>query len=259
MKNLMIVLSVILLSYNSYAQTLSQNIQEIRKQFKWINSQKDFEKVYFENDEFTDQLTSEGGQLDVFFKNNNIYKIVENFGASTQVYTTEYYLKNNRLIFVYSKETRFLTIPETGEQTKPEVYYEGRVYYKDGKIIRQLKKGESAIDKPIDYQERYNTYKKLIDTKIKYPKRYAYLQGIWINADDIDDWFEVVGIKATHYNQADYYKTSRIWFDGRFLWFHNTEYKEEDKKYEVLNWTNKILEMQDRLTGEVLAYRKKEE
>ena len=259
MKNLIIALSVILLNVNTHAQTLLQNIQEIRKQFKWINSQKDFEKVYFENDEFTDQLTSEGGQMDVFYKNGNVYKIVENFATSGQVYSNEYYMKNNRLIFVYHKETRFLPNPETGEQTKPEVYFEGRIYYKDGKIIRHLKKGKSAIEKPIDYQKQYKAYKKLIDTKIKYPKRYKCLQGIWINADDIDDWFEVVGLKATHYNQADYYKTSRIWFDGRFLWFHNTEYKEVGGKYEVLTWTNKILEMQNRLTGEVVVYRKKEE
>ena len=255
----MFVLSALALSLNACAQASSQDINEIRAQFKWINSQKDFERVYFENEEFTDNLPSEGCGMDVYYKDGEVYKIVEECFGSTRFYTTEYYLKNEQLIFVYSQESEFIRIPGTGEESEAEVYYENRLYYKDGEIIRHLEKGESVVDKPIDYQEQYKAYKKVIDTKLKYAKQYELLQGIWINADDIDDWFEVIGVRAIHYNQADYLKSSRIWFDGRYLWFHNTDYREENRKFELLELTAEKLEMQDRLTGEVFVYEKKKD
>ncbi|HHG83698.1 MAG TPA: hypothetical protein ENJ82_03025 [Bacteroidetes bacterium] len=257
MRTFLLVLSALALSLNAHAQASSQDIEEIREQFKWINAQKDFERVYFDNDEFIDELPSEGCGMEAYYKDGEVYKIVEECFGSTQLYTTEYYLKNEQLIFVYSQESEFVRIPGTGEESEAEVYYENRVYYKDGEIIRHLEKGVSVVDKPIDYQEQYRAYKKLIDTKLKYAKQYELLQGIWINADDIDDWFNVIGVRALHYNRADYLKSSRIWFDGRYLWFHNTEYREEDRKFELLELTDEKLAMQDRLSGEVFVYEKK--
>ncbi|HEB62794.1 MAG TPA: hypothetical protein ENI82_06550, partial [Bacteroidetes bacterium] len=70
-----ILFLIILIPFTSIlsAQNIKQDINEIRAQFKWINSQKDFQKTYFENDEFTDLIPSEGCQLDVFYKDTNIY------------------------------------------------------------------------------------------------------------------------------------------------------------------------------------------
>ena len=256
MKTLLILFLATTFSFNAYAQSIQGDIEEIRKQFKWINSQKDFEKFYFENDEFTDQTPSEGCEMEIYYKKGNIYKIIESCGGANRIYTTEFYLKNNKLIFVYANESEYTRIGN-GNVTDPEVYYENRIYYKDGKIIRHLEKGASTIDKPIDYQKLYNEYQKTINTKVRYEKQYNLLQGTWINTDDIDDWFHITGLKAIHYNKENYRKTSRIWLDGRYLWMHNTEYKEEDGKFEVLELTAEKLELQNKLSGELLVYKKK--
>ncbi len=241
---------------NINAQTLEQNIQEIRTQFKFVNSQKDFKKVFFENEEFSDNVPSEGCGLEAYYKNGNLYKLIESDAVSTALYTTEYYLKNNQLIFVYRKEVEFTKIPGN-EVVDTETIYEERTYYKNGEIIRHLEKGMSVLDKPLDYLELSEEYKKYYNTKLTYEKQYNILQGTWINSADIDDWFEIMGLRTEHYNQSDYVKTSRVWFDGQYLWFHTTSYPEEDQKYELLTLNDKKMEVQDRLSGEVLVFEKK--
>jgi len=258
MKKSLIFISLVFFLGNIFAQTLEQNIQEIRKQFKWVNSQKDFKKVVFENEEFTDQVPSEGCGLEIYYKNNNLYKMVENDAASVNLYTTEYYIKNNKLIFVYRKEIEYAKITE-GMPSDPKVIYEDRVYYKNGKIIRHLEKGKSVLSKSLDYKKLFNEYKKYYETKVKYEKQYNFLQGIWINADNIDDWFEITGLRTEYYDKSDPYKTARLWFDGRYLWFHTSSYPEEDRKWEVLELTAKKLEVQDKLSSEVLIYKKKDD
>ncbi len=239
------------------AQNIKQDINEIRNRFKWINSQKDFQKVYFENDEFTDQIPSEGCQLDVFNKDTNIYKIIQMDAVSNAVFTTEYYLKNNKLIFVFRKEENFIFPVENDSITKFKTQYEERVYYKDKKIIRYLEKGSTLLNENIDYQKQFEKYKPIINTKIKYGKQYNLLQGTWSNEEDSTDWFIITGLIKQQYKEADPVANYRLWFDGRYLWFHNTENQEEgDSKYEILELNEKKLEMQDRLSGEVLFYSK---
>ncbi len=239
------------------AQNIKQDINEIRSQFKWINNQKDFQKTYFENDEFTDQIPSEGCQLDVFYKDTSIYKIIQMDAVSNAVFTTEYYLKNNKLIFVFRKEECFIFPVENDSITKFKTQYEERVYYKDKKIIRHLEKGSSLLNENIDYQKQFEEYKHLINTKIKYGKQYNLLQGTWNNEGDSTDWFIITGLVKQQYKETDPVANYRIWFDGRYLWSHNTDNPEEgDRKYEILELNEKKLEMQDRLSGEVLFYSK---
>ena len=256
MKTFASFLLSILFVVNLGAQTLKQNIQEIRTQFKWINSQKDFEKVVFENTEFAEQPPSEGCGLEVYYKGDNLYKMIESDIASTSIYTTEFYFKNNKLIFVYRKEEDFVRIPGSGH-SDTEIYYEERVYYKNDTIIRHLEDGLSVLDKPLDYQELSKEYVKYFTTKVIYEKQYNMLQGTWIPEDENDDdWFEIIGLRTDYYNRDNPYKEARMWFDGRYLWFHTTSYPEEDRKWEVLELTDKKLKVQDRLTGAVITYNK---
>ena len=255
-----ILFLIILIPFTSIlsAQNIKQDINEIRAQFKWINSQKDFQKTYFENDEFTDLIPSEGCQLDVFYKDTNIYKIIQKDAVSNAVFTTEYYLKNNKVIFVFRKEENFIFPVENDSIIKFETQYEERVYYKNKKIIRHLEKGTSVLIENIDYQKQFEEYKPLIATKIEYGKQYNLLQGTWSNDEDSTDWFIITGLIKQQYKEADPVANYRLWFDGRYLWFHNTENPEEgDSKYEILELTKKKLEMQDRLSGEVLFYSKR--
>lgn len=257
MKNIFTIILAVFLTGNLFSQTLEQNIQEIRKQFNWINNQKDFEKIYLENEEFTDQVPSEGASLECFYKNQILYKVNEMYAVSNAVYTNSYYLKNNKLIFVYRTEKSYTPSEDHSEKIKLKTDYEERVYYKKGKIIRHLEKGKSYLQKNTDFQAELSKLRLLSDSKIKFKKRYNLLQGSWTNADDIDDWFEIKGLTKTQYFGQDYGNTYRMWLDNRYLWFHNTENPNtEDLKYEILELTDKKLEIQNRLSGDVLMFNK---
>ncbi len=256
-----IVFFIILSFFTKFltAQNIKQDIAEIKAQFKWINNQKDFQSVYFENDEFTDQIPSEGCELSVFYKNDTIYKIIQKDAVSYAVFTTEFYLKNNHVIFVYRKEENFRISPDDESDIKFETKYEERVYFKNKKIIRHLEKGTSVLGNNLDYQKLFAEYKPLIDTKIIYGKQYNLLQGTWKNDDNDKDWFIIKGLAKQQYNDSDFVTYYRLWFDGRYLWLHNTENPDDgDSKFEILLLNDKKLEMQDRLSGEVLFYSKVE-
>jgi len=255
MKTLLTLIFTFFILGNAVSQTLEQNIQEIRTQFKWVNSQKDFSKVILENEEFTDNIPSEGCGLEGFYKNGTLYKIVESDAVSTAVYTTEYYLKNNLLIFVFRKEAEFTRIPETGNITGSETTYEERVYYKNGKIIRHLEKGESVLDKNLDFKKLLKNYKLLLNTKIKHEKEYNLLQGTWIKVNDIDDWFIISGLKRDQYFMADYSDTYRFWIDEQYLYFHFAM-QETDFKYKILQLTDDNLKIQNIESGKIEVYEK---
>ncbi|RLD52555.1 MAG: hypothetical protein DRI94_02750 [Bacteroidetes bacterium] len=253
MKTILSLFLSIFLFGNIFSQTTEQNIQEIRTQFKLVNSQKDFKKVYLENEEFTDQIPSEGAGLEGFYKNETIYKIVENDAVSQAVYTNQYYLKNNQLIFVYRTE-KSIVMHEDGT-FKGEINYDERVYCKNSKIIRHLKKGKSVLSKNLDFQKMFKDYLPLLNTKIKFEKQYNYLQGSWRNADNKNDFFEIEGLIKRVYNEDDIPELSRFWLENKYLYVHNTETK-EDFKYEILELSADKLEIQDRLSREVFIYGK---
>jgi len=253
MKNIISILTFFLFIGTLYSQNLEQNIQEIRKQFRYINSQKDLKSVILENQEFTDFIPSEGAGLDGYYRNDTLYKIVENEAVSNAVYTNEYYLKNDQLIFVYRTE-KSLIFHDDGT-TSAETNYEERVYYKNGKIIRHLKKGPSVLKEDIDFQKQFKDYFLLLNTEIKYKAQFDKLQGSWSNVDDIDDWFEIKGLLQTQYDRDAIIGDYRFWINGRYLYFRSAADKQINK-FELLELTDKKLEMQNRASGEVFIYEK---
>jgi len=254
MKKLIFVFIITFFGGNLFSQNIKQNIQEIREQFKWTNSQKDFVKVILENEEFTDNVPSEGCGLEGYYKNGILYKIVQSDAVSNAVYTTEYYLKNRILIFVFRKEVQF----DADENFKDKTTYEERVYYKNGKIIRHLEKMTSVLSENLDYKELFKNYKHLVDTKGTHEKEYNLLQGTWIKETDIDDWFIISGLKQDQYFMADFSETLRFWFDGEYIYFHSAA-QEQDFKYKVLELTDDSLKMQNIQTGKIEVYKKNKE
>jgi len=254
MKKLIFVFVITFLGGNVFSQNIKQNIQEIREQFKWTNSQKDFTKVILENEEFTDNIPSEGCGLEGYYKNGELYKIVQSNAVSNAVYTTEYYLKNSKLIFVFRKEVQF----DADENFKDKTTYEERVYYKNGEIIRHLEKKTSVLSKNLDYKVLFNNYKQLLDTKAKYEKEYNLLQGTWIKENDIDDWFIISGLKRDQYFMADFSETYRFWIDGQYIYFHSVA-QEQDFKYKILELTDNHLKTQSFVTKKIDLYKKNKE
>ncbi len=257
MKKTFIIFLAVFLSGNIFSQTNKKDIDVIRTQFKFINSQKNLKKIYLENEEFTDDIPSEGCGLEGYYLNGELLKAVEQDAVSTGLYTSEYYLKDGKLIFVYRYEKEFLRNPETGEFTDSKKTYEERVYYKNGKIIRHLEKGKSLLKNTPDYQKLFSDYRKYLDTKVKYKKQYDLLQGLWINTDNNDDSFEISGTKTLLFDAPELSNPFRFWIEegGRYIFFHYTN-TNEDVKFEILELTDKSFQIQNRLTGEVLTYEK---
>ncbi len=242
---------------NIEAQNNKENIKEIRRQFQWINNKSDFNKVVLENEEFTDEIPDEGCGLIGYYEKQMLYKVVVDCISSVNNFITEYYFKDDKLLFVFNKEEKFSGSLETGNQLSSTTTFEERIYYADDTIIRHLKKGASVLDTIIDYQKNVGDILKYVNTKIKFEDQFNLLQGIWKNTEDTNDWFEIRGLIADIYHHKDFPALNRIWYDGRYLWFHNTELPQtDDSKFELLELTDKNLELQNRLSGEVLFYKK---
>ncbi len=255
MKSILSLLFSFFLVFNLFGQNIEPAIKEIRTQFAWINSQKDFKKAYFENLEFTDDVPSEGCGLDAYYKNGNIYKIIESDAVSAAVYTTEYYLKNNKLIFVYKTEKTFIPSADESENIKIKLNYEERVYYKNGKIIRHLEKGVPLTNTKTDYQKLYNEYRKYILTKINFEKQYNLLQGSWLNTNNADDFFDIEGLIYITYNEEDIPVFSRFYLDGKFLNIHNTE-TGKNSKFKISELSDKKLVLQNQDSKNVVIFEK---
>ncbi len=254
-KQLLLIISLLLFQ-GLHSQNVEKSIQEIRKHFKWINSQK--MKIYFlENEEFTDDVATEGSGLDMYFQNDTIYKLVRSDATSNNVFTTEYYLYDGKLFFVFYKEKTYTRNYDTHEIDGIKVNFEERTYFDNDKIIRHLTKGKSVLNKRQDFKKQFDEIYKYADFKVKHLDMIEKLEGMWINEEGINDNFEFWGLVARQYSEH-VPTTYRWYYDGRYLWFHNTENTDaNDLKYELLSLTKDKMEVQDRLSGEYKIYEKR--
>jgi len=174
--------------------------------------------------------------------------------VSTALYTNEYYLKNNKLIFVFRKEVKF----EVEENFENKTTYEERVYYKNGKTIRHLEKMKSVLSKNLDYKKKFNKLKLLLDIKVKHESDYNLLQGTWRNIDDNDDWYTIKGLRKDQYYKADIQDVCRFWFEEKYFYYHCIE-ENTTIKYKILKLTNNRLKMQNKFEGNIEIYEKIED
>jgi len=119
------------------AQEKSKLIDQIRKEFKSINSDSTLKKVTLNNEEFLDQVPDGGGQLTGFYKAGQIRKIVRWLGLSNGNEIFEFYFKNDQLIFVYEEFHSF--VYDDKKQVlrfdTTEKSFMGRYYFSDNKLI----------------------------------------------------------------------------------------------------------------------------
>ncbi len=158
--------------FNASGQEKAKHINDIRKEFKSINSDSTLIKVVLNNEEFLDHATDGGGQLTGFYKGGQLKKMVSWIGLSNGNEIFEFYFSNNKLIFVYEQFNSFIYDQEkeilradTTERT-----FEGRYYFKDEKLIDQVTTGHNRFeDDSIDPEKTLSTqadeYKKLLSRK----------------------------------------------------------------------------------------------
>jgi hypothetical protein len=156
----------------SFAQT-DNSVNNIRKAVEQINADKSLTTKTLENEQFLQQVTDGGGQLTGYFKNGELIKIVERIGLSSCVDITEYYIQNNKLIFVYArgKEFEYIDSLAAFNSSIQKLTMECRFYYKDGALLTSVLTGSTrcggqpAVSWSQTYQGNYVRYTKLLTTK----------------------------------------------------------------------------------------------
>lgn len=145
-KNLTILL--LILSSGSVNAQLSKQSKQIDSICKAIDKDVTLKKKVYEQEEFMENVTDNGGELTVYYKGNVIYKITEWVGLSSYVVINTYYLQNNRLIFVKDEEY-FYERNSTGETTgklSKDSRFIGKYYFKNGKLFDEESLGHNRFE-----------------------------------------------------------------------------------------------------------------
>ena len=152
---LLLAIVFALSSYEAAAQDNKSIISAIRKEFKTINSDSTYNTVVLDNEEFLGYATDGGSKLTGFYKAGKLQKMVSWIGFSTGVDITEFYFKNDKLIFayeqvrsfVYDEQQQMLRLDST-EQT-----FEGRYYFSGNTLIDYSTTGHNRFENdPADPQ-----------------------------------------------------------------------------------------------------------
>ena len=129
---------------------MTKEIEEIRSEFKLINSDSTYKKVELDNDYFIDEgrITDGGCSLTGYCKKGIIRKIVSWVGLSCGNEIIEFYYKNNKLIFVYEEFHSFVYDKGSGEfrQDTTEKTFIGRYYFKNAKLIDYITTGHNRFE-----------------------------------------------------------------------------------------------------------------
>jgi hypothetical protein len=137
LKNITLLLVTFFFMHTVFAQSNGDMIKSIRKEFKAINDDGSLKKVVLENEEFMEQMTDRGGSLTGYYKEDKIAKIVEWIGISNGIYITEYYFKDEQLMFVYKafKAVVYDAKKNDVDLDQTGVKFEGRYYFSNKLLI----------------------------------------------------------------------------------------------------------------------------
>lgn len=135
----------------SNPQTTRQ-IQSIRRQYAVINKHVGgYKKVKKELSGFS----LEGGEMVAYFDGPTIVKIAATYYGESGKSLEEYYFGNEKLIFVYRKESRY-DRPLSGKVVHS---YENRFYFANDRLIHWLNSmGRPAPNGIADYKEKQDEY-----------------------------------------------------------------------------------------------------
>ena len=120
-------------------------IVEIRKTVQKINNGTGYLIKKLESDEFLEEGTDNGAELNGYFKDGKLVKIKEWIGLSSCFNTTEYYLQDGKLIFSYTKgsQSPYNDSTQTFDYDKLSMTMEYRFYFDKDKLIKSVLQGSS--------------------------------------------------------------------------------------------------------------------
>jgi hypothetical protein len=141
LKNITFFLITFFFMHTAFAQSKA----DIRKEFKAINVDGSLKKVVLENEEFMEHMTDRGGSLTGYYKEDKLVKIVEWIGISNGIYITEYYFKDEQLLFVYRAFKAVVYDSKKGDVDLDEtgVKFEGRYYFNNKTLIDTVTSGDA--------------------------------------------------------------------------------------------------------------------
>lgn len=130
-----------------FSQTKADQVKEIQRKFKHINSDTGYQVRTLEGEQFLEQTTDGGGQLSGYFKQGQVRRIVESVGLSYGMLITEYYFWDGQLFFVYEKEADYPYVDSLQEidHTTLIPAFEGRYYFTGRKIFETKYSGRKRF------------------------------------------------------------------------------------------------------------------
>jgi hypothetical protein len=156
----------------TFAQQKTNKINQIKQTVEQINKGKNYTTKILDGEYFLEDMTDNGGRLTGYFKNGKLVKMEEIVGLSSCENKTMYYLKDNKLIFTYTRGTEDANIDNTENSGANYVFkMECRFYFDNGKVIKSILKGETICSgKPLEsdaktYQKECSRYIKLLKAK----------------------------------------------------------------------------------------------
>jgi hypothetical protein len=141
------ILLLVLSSGSLYAQ-LPKQVKQIDSICKAIDKDVTLKKKIYEQEEFMENVTDNGGKLTVYHKNNVVYKITEWVGLSGYVVINSYYFQAEKLTFVKDEEEMYeknATGETTGKFSK-ENRFVGKYYFKNGKLFTEESLGHNRFE-----------------------------------------------------------------------------------------------------------------
>jgi hypothetical protein len=162
------------MAFGQIKENKSYVLFKIKEAYQQTNDYKKYKIITIDDaEEFLGHGTDNGGTLTGYFKGDSLKKIIEWVGLSNKVIQNEYYLDNDRLIFVYSTESRyrFNDSSQSFDFSKLDNVFKGRYYFNNGKLIDTIfDDKEYAATKKQDaagFLTSSKDYLKLLKTKRK--------------------------------------------------------------------------------------------
>ncbi len=172
-KKMYTIILCLALSFQLFAQTKEAKIKEIKQIVQSISKSKNLQKLLLRGDEFVKDASPDGGaELTGYFKKGELVKMIESIGLSNGINNTEYYFKDNQLIFVYDVGKEFTINQKTFsiDYNKLHTTYKRRYYFDKDQLINSIIEGQNFNDSDgtnitNDLVKSANRYQTLLKSK----------------------------------------------------------------------------------------------
>ena len=269
LRNILSIIFILLFySFTSlYAQSVNDKIGKIKSQYEWINSQSNFSSIHINNADFLDISSDHGAELIGYFKNDTLFRIIEKIGLSYAIMTTEYYVWDTDLFFVYDNEQNYEQIIDSIDGfigfnlDKVHIAYENRRYFHERIEIDSLESGKRLIglSTPTNFQEKFKSYQNLLMNFRENESDYSQIQGKWTSTTDTLNVVVFDGLTRLDYYDNKYLDQSKIKIENDTLFCWPRKEEHDEYKYSIMSLSDKHLTLLNIPYGGLLLYMKKSE